>query len=150
MNNKITIAVAGMMIKDDKVLLVRHTYGGAKDKLLIPGGHVEDGEMPESAVVREIEEETGIIAKVDKLMGMRFSVDNWYAVFTCDYIEGTPKSDGRENSEAVFMDIDKALERDDLTDTTRHLLYAYINGQFLKKSDYRPSRYAEDEYGLYI
>lgn len=76
MNNKITIAVAGMMIKDDKVLLVRHTYGGAKDKLLIPGGHVEDGEMPESAVVREIEEETGIIAKVDKLMGMKFSVDN--------------------------------------------------------------------------
>lgn len=34
-----------MIVKDSKVLLVKHTYGAAKGKYLIPGGFSEDRVM---------------------------------------------------------------------------------------------------------
>jgi ADP-ribose pyrophosphatase YjhB (NUDIX family) len=39
------------MIRNNEILLVRHTYGAAKGQLLIPGGHVQNEEMPETAVI---------------------------------------------------------------------------------------------------
>ncbi|MCR4993279.1 MAG: hypothetical protein K6A45_09570 [Lachnospiraceae bacterium] len=33
-----TQSVAGVCIRDGKVLLARHTYGAGKGKLIIPGG----------------------------------------------------------------------------------------------------------------
>ena len=40
-------SVTGVAIKDNKVLLARHTYGGGKGKLIIPGGYVNKGETPQ-------------------------------------------------------------------------------------------------------
>lgn len=34
-------AVGGICIRDGKVLIVRHTYGSAADKLLNPGGMLQ-------------------------------------------------------------------------------------------------------------
>ncbi len=52
---------SGVVISQDHVLLVDHRRIGA---WLPPGGHIEDGEMPEEAVVREILEETGVKVEV--------------------------------------------------------------------------------------
>lgn len=52
---------SGVVIAQDHVLLVHHRRIGA---WLPPGGHIEDGEMPEEAVVREILEETGVRVEV--------------------------------------------------------------------------------------
>ena len=38
--------VCGIVEIDGKVLLVRHTYGSAKNRILCPGGYVEEGELP--------------------------------------------------------------------------------------------------------
>lgn len=35
---------------------------------VLPGGHVEDGESPESAAVRELHEETTLTGKIDRLL----------------------------------------------------------------------------------
>ena len=35
-------SVTAVVIKDNKVLLARHTYGGGKGMLIIPGGYVEN------------------------------------------------------------------------------------------------------------
>lgn len=51
-------SVTGVVIRDDKVLLARHTYGSGKDMLIIPGGYVNIGETPQDALVREYIEET--------------------------------------------------------------------------------------------
>ena len=45
-------AVGCVVIRGEQVLLVRHTYGSAKGKLLIPGGYVQVAEMPEDAAMR--------------------------------------------------------------------------------------------------
>ena len=94
-------SVAGVCIKDGKVLLARHTYGNGNGMLIIPGGYVKFGETPAETLVREYLEETGVTVKAEKLIGMRFSVKDWYAVFTASYIEGEARSDGDENSEVV-------------------------------------------------
>lgn len=41
----------------------------------LPKGHIEDGETAEQAAVREVEEETGIIAAVQAPLG---SIDYWF------------------------------------------------------------------------
>ena len=49
-------AVCGILEIDGKILFVRHTYGAAKDKILIPGGYVKEKELPTKAVEREFYE----------------------------------------------------------------------------------------------
>ena len=68
---------AGVVIKDGKVLLARHTYGAGKGKLIIPGGYIQHGETPEKAVKRELMEETGITADPVEIVGIRFNMQDW-------------------------------------------------------------------------
>lgn len=53
---------------DGRVLLVRHTYGRLNWEL--PGGLGERGESPSEAAARELFEETGIRAEIDRLTGV--------------------------------------------------------------------------------
>ena len=41
-------------------MLVKHTYGAAKGKYLIPGGFSEEGEIPQITAEREVLEESGV------------------------------------------------------------------------------------------
>ena len=63
----VRIRVAGILIKNDRILLVRHEKGG-KSYHLLPGGGVEFGETIEQALIREFKEETGIDITVGKLV----------------------------------------------------------------------------------
>ena len=47
-------------IRSLKVLLIRRGRGADKGKWALPGGHINEGESPESAAHRELLEETGI------------------------------------------------------------------------------------------
>ena len=55
--------VAGILLNGDRVLLVRRSverelYPGVWD---FPGGHSEDGELPQEALLRELREELGVV-----------------------------------------------------------------------------------------
>jgi ADP-ribose pyrophosphatase YjhB (NUDIX family) len=65
-------AVAGVVIRDNKVLLARHTYGSGIGKLIIPGGYVKWNETPQDAVKREVFEETAIIVEPEHIVCVRF------------------------------------------------------------------------------
>ena len=58
--------VRGIIIADGKVLLA-HQKGA--DNTYLPGGHIESGEGAEDALIREIEEEIGKIAIVERFIG---------------------------------------------------------------------------------
>lgn len=122
-------SVAGIVIKDNNVLLVRHTYGAGKGKLIIPGGYIKLNETPEDAVRREILEETGITVEPLEVVGIRFNFKDWYVIFTARYVDGQAQSDGDENSEAVWIDINDAVTRDDVPDLTKKLLVGIINNK---------------------
>lgn len=48
--------------RDDMVLLLWHTKLGM---WLYPGGHVEENETPDDAILREVKEETGLLVEFD-------------------------------------------------------------------------------------
>lgn len=127
-NNNLSWGVGGVVLRGNEILLVKHTYGAAKGQLLIPGGHVQHGEMPEAAVVREVLEETGITAEVKNFIGIRFQKKNWYAMFLLDYVSGEPQSDGDENDFVGFMALDEAAHHKDMTKLSRLLVESVIDG----------------------
>lgn len=122
-------SVTGVVIKDGKVLLARHTYGGGAGKLIVPGGYVEYGETPQDALVREYLEETGVKVKPGNIIGIRFNMHDWYVAFRAEYVSGTPRSDGDENSEVVWIDVEDALTREDVPDLTKKLVESAVSGE---------------------
>jgi len=57
MKNKTDLVVGAFVIYNDKLLLIRHAK---LDKWLPPGGHIEENETYDEAVMREVKEETGL------------------------------------------------------------------------------------------
>lgn len=71
------IGVGGIVINDDKALLVKLKYGRAANKFwLIPGGFLEAGETLNEGVTREIFEETGMKVEPQGVIGVRTMVRN--------------------------------------------------------------------------
>jgi len=52
----VIVRVCGAIIRKDEILMVHHIHDG-RDYWTLPGGGVEEGEIPEDAIVREIQEE---------------------------------------------------------------------------------------------
>lgn len=150
MNNP-HFTVCGIVELDGRVLLVRHTYGTAKGRVLLPGGYVMQGELPTTAVEREIAEETGVTAKAKSVFALQCKPEQWCLVFVLDYVSGTPKSDGYENNEVLLVSAADAIKRDDITNMSRELLTCYIKGQCapLYKSSYIPSGSDAENYVLF-
>lgn len=119
MNDNYCFSVGCIVRRKKQVLLVRHTYGSAKGKLLIPGGFCHENELPEEAAVREVFEETSITAEVKRMLGIRCDRKTWYLLFEMDYMDGIPTSDMNENSEVLFCEISDALTRNDCTEMTK-------------------------------
>jgi len=67
---KPSITVDGVIIKNGKILLVKRRNEPFKGRWALPGGFVEYGETVEKAVLREVKEETGMDAKIKKLVGV--------------------------------------------------------------------------------
>ena len=149
MNNKY-YAVCGIVKIDGKILLVRHTYGSAKDRILLPGGYVKEGELPTKAAEREILEETGVTAKAEYVFSVQFKPEQWCVIFLMDYIEGTPRSDGYENSEVLLLTAEEAVQREDITNLSRAVLKAYLNNDGgLKKSRYMRNGSTDEDYVIF-
>ena len=129
-------SVGGVCLRDGKVLLARHTYGAGKGMFIIPGGYVDFGETPEETLVREYQEETGITVKAGKLLGMRFSAKDWYAVFEEIYIEGEARSDGDENDQVVWMEINEALAIESVPVLTKKMISCAISGKGFELTPY--------------
>ena len=66
------IVAAGAVVIDplERVLLVRRARPPAAGEWSLPGGHVEEGESPEGAVLRELREETAIDGRVAASLGV--------------------------------------------------------------------------------
>ena len=56
--------VAGVVLRGNRIVLIRRKYGAYRGKWCIPCGNVEVGEDIRSAVKREIREETGLDVEV--------------------------------------------------------------------------------------
>jgi 8-oxo-dGTP diphosphatase len=62
--------VDGVLVEDDAVLLIRRRNPPFAGQYALPGGFVDYGETVETAVVREMREETGLDVAVERLHGV--------------------------------------------------------------------------------
>ena len=115
-------SVTAVVLRDNKVLLARHTYGAGKDFLIVPGGYLNLDETPEDAVKREFLEETGVVIEPKNIIAVRFNLKDWYVAFSADYVSGREHSDNDENSEVLWLDVDEALNRSDVPELTKKLI----------------------------
>lgn len=84
--------VRAWIVEDEKICLVR---GQGEDSWALPGGFGEVGYSPTENILKEIEEETGFKAKVERLLAVfdtnRFQLQSkQYAkfVFECKLLDG--------------------------------------------------------------
>jgi 8-oxo-dGTP diphosphatase len=64
------LAAYAVCIEDGRVLLARHVPPKGESNWTLPGGRVEHAEDPFDAVIREVAEETGCDAVVERLLGV--------------------------------------------------------------------------------
>jgi mutator protein MutT len=64
------VGVGVLIIENRKILLVKRGNEPNKGLWSIPGGLIKLGESPEEAAIRELKEETGLNAIIEKLLGV--------------------------------------------------------------------------------
>lgn len=107
--------VGGLLVSRGTVLLGKR----APTRLLAPGvwdifgGHVEPGESPEDALVRELGEELGIQVKQVAHLGALDYSDPWrdclYPIFLVERWEGVPKNQcPEEHTEIRWFSLEEA------------------------------------------
>lgn len=152
MGNNRKLSASCVVIREDKVLMVKHTYGAAKGKYLIPGGFSEGGEMPQVTAAREVLEETGVVVEVNDLVAIRFTTEEVWCIFNATYVSGEPVSDNGENDEAVFMKIEEALAADNVVETTKEIIKGLLDDKksVLEKSGFVNAKFDKDTWQLFI
>ena len=100
-NTGYNVGVGGAVVNDGRLLLVRRASRRGRGNWQIPGGFVEQNETMELAVVREVEEEAGVTAAVQGVLGIRNRYDDeggnsLYIVMLLNRQYGEPNADMRE------------------------------------------------------
>lgn len=103
------VCVGAVVINRSGILLVRQSPGHSLEgQWTIPWGQIDRGESPTAAVLREIEEEAGVTAQVEGLLGVQELPEPWVGmiglVFLCKHIDGVPAPDGEETDGAQYFD----------------------------------------------
>ena len=130
-NKKIRVGAYGLIIRENKIALIKKARGGYKGLLDIPGGGIEHGESPEETLIREIKEEAGADVLNYELLDVKSNRIVWhdetfnedlhqigilYKVELKDY-NLKESGDGLDSDGCSFYDIDK-LSKNDITPFT--------------------------------
>jgi 8-oxo-dGTP diphosphatase len=99
---------------DDRILLVRRGSWPAAGQWSVPGGRVEAGETLAEAVVRELNEETGLEGVCDELVGWveRIGEGSHYVILDFRVTlmdQGEPRA-GDDAAEARWVPLEEAAD----------------------------------------
>jgi len=107
-----SLAVDGIIIKDKKILLIKRKNEPFAGMYALPGGFVEYGETVEHSIEREILEETGLVSRVDRIVGVYSSPERdprghtISIAYIMKIVDGKAKA-GDDAMDLKFFSIDK-------------------------------------------
>ncbi len=106
-----TVKVVAAIIRDgDRIFATQRGYGEHKDRWEFPGGKIEEGETPEEALVREIQEELDAEIFVgDYLMTVEYDYSSFHLSMDCFWAELAPESNMKllEHEAAKWLKLDE-------------------------------------------
>lgn len=125
----IELCVGAVVLDDGQILLVRRGRGRSAGTWSIPGGHVEVGETMAEAVVRELQEETGLVGVCDELIGWVEHIDDDGHVVIFDFgvtiLDSAVPVAGDDAAEAAWV---PCIDADALPLAGGLLEFLYANG----------------------
>ena len=111
-------SAGGLIVHGSRILLISVLEGR---RWQLPKGHIEEGETPEEAAVREVQEETGVSGRIRAPLP---GVEYWFVdrrkrrihktvdYFLLDYLSGDPANfDPEEVTSAEWMSWDEGIAR---------------------------------------
>ena len=106
------------VIQDGAILLVRCAFRNGPTAWILPGGGREDDENEEGCIVREVEEETGLAVRVERLLldVPAQPPDGTYTrwrTYLCRVVSGEAAPGGGEGANAELIDVTWLPLRDD-------------------------------------
>lgn len=105
------VGVGAVLVHEGRVLLIRRGKEPLRGRWLVPGGTVEWGETLEQALVREVEEETGLIVKprevvavLDRIHRDGEAVTHHFVIvdYLCEFVSGTVRA-GSDAQDAALV-----------------------------------------------
>ncbi|HEY1197168.1 MAG TPA: NUDIX domain-containing protein [Thermoplasmata archaeon] len=105
------LGVGGVLLRNGRALVNRAVY---RTQFTIPSGYVNPGESLEAALVRELEEETGVTARVGRLLLTRHKVltaheSDAYFAFALEHLAGEPTARPPEIAEVREVMVAEAV-----------------------------------------
>lgn len=132
--SKPEVAVGALVLRDNKVLLVKRNHPPAEDLWAVPGGRINVGETLQEAAVREIKEETGLdiipgqpIYSFDAIHRDEDGKVKFHYVIIdllAECKSGTPKAGDDASEVGWFSAVD--LNRIQMTEKTKRLVKQYL------------------------
>jgi 8-oxo-dGTP pyrophosphatase MutT (NUDIX family) len=110
-----------LVIRDNKILMVKHKHSENEWNYCLPGGRIEKGETPEQAAIRELQEECLVCCKIIKKVSEYVdSFDYNIYTFHADIGEqnpalgGDPEFSGNNQilNEVRWLSLNEICERD--------------------------------------
>lgn len=124
-----SVGVGALVMRDNKLLLVRRAQEPGKGKWTNPGGYIEQLEPIEHTIVREVREETQIETRVRSIIAVRDlprPIHNIYVAFLMEYLSGEPVPDGVEVDAAGFFSLEEMAGME-VADFTAWLIEVALN-----------------------
>ena len=135
------VGVGAIIIKNRQIVLIKRGNEPSKGKWTIPGGLVELSESPETAVIRETEEETGVEAINPQLIDVVSNVDLdemgkvKYHYIIIDYLVHVVSGNAQAASDAQELRFVSFDEVENLDLTTSFRSFFKNNKKRLEKAD---------------
>ncbi len=134
-----TIGVGAVVInKKNELLMVRDRIHNEHSIYKLPGGMLEHAQSLEDGVVREVHEETGIAAKLIKMVSLlnshpfTFNKSNMYIVFQLEALTTEINIiDTHEIEEAIWMPLDEFFLHEKMSKFQKTLVYSALENDGL-------------------
>lgn len=151
-----TLGVGVVVINErDEILLIKERHSTVGFKL--PGGHIDDTELIQSAVKREVKEETGIDVVFESIVSLghfyphQFNKSNLYILCTAKaFSSKICIEDTQEVLECIWLDVNEYLEDENSFSYNQEIVKAALLNKGLKNKDLDSFKKNPKQYELFF